>query len=138
MSSPEDTTPNPSADGFFKVYEEYAKTLRTWLVAYGIGAPVLLMTNEKIWDVVKKSGEARWVGGCYLIAVGIQIVLAALNKSVNWAMYFGEANVEFKNEPVYRLADWLSRMYLLDLVVDLLSICLFAWATVKAFCVIVP
>ena len=32
----------------YKAYEEHAKTLRTWLVAYGIGAPVVFLTNEQL------------------------------------------------------------------------------------------
>ena len=35
-------------DGYFRAYEEYSKLIRTWLVAYGVGAPVLLFTNDRL------------------------------------------------------------------------------------------
>ena len=35
-----------SGGGHFENYAEYAKTLRSWLVAYGIGGPVLFLTNK--------------------------------------------------------------------------------------------
>ena len=53
--------PKGKAAEYFKPYEEYSKVLRTWFVAFGIGAPVLLLTNERIAEAIKASGEARGV-----------------------------------------------------------------------------
>ncbi len=66
--------------GFYAAYEEHTKTLRTWLVAYGIGAPVLFITHDTLMKAVQKSGEGRSLGLLFLIGVAIQVVLAALNK----------------------------------------------------------
>jgi len=44
---------------YFKAYEEYSKVLRTWFVAYGIGGPVLLLTNETLAKAIKASGQVR-------------------------------------------------------------------------------
>ncbi len=45
-------------DGYYKVYEEYSKTLRTWFVAYGIGAPVLVLNNDELRRAVVVS--VKW------------------------------------------------------------------------------
>jgi hypothetical protein len=51
-------TPSESeAEGFYKVYEEHAKALRTWLVAYGVGGPVLFLTNPIAQERLAKSGQ---------------------------------------------------------------------------------
>jgi hypothetical protein len=34
-------------EGFFEGYASFAGVLRTWLIAYGIGCPVLLVTMKK-------------------------------------------------------------------------------------------
>jgi hypothetical protein len=75
---------------FFAAYEGHAKTLRTWLVAYGIGAPVFLVRDPVIWKPVTDSGYHRFIVLLYLVGAGLQVGLAALNKSAMWACYFGE------------------------------------------------
>lgn len=53
--------PSDSSAELYAVYEEHSKTLRTWLVAYGIGAPVLFITNDKVWKAIASSGSAEEV-----------------------------------------------------------------------------
>jgi hypothetical protein len=38
--------PRDGKGHYFEEYSEYAKTLRIWLVAYGVGAPVVILSNE--------------------------------------------------------------------------------------------
>lgn len=40
--------PVSASDGNAKAFGEHSKVLKTWLVAYGIGAPVLFMTNPDL------------------------------------------------------------------------------------------
>ena len=87
-----------SAAELFKVYAEYSKTLRTWLVAYGIGAPVLFLTNETLARTFVKSPQARIVAFSFLMGVLLQVFLALLNKNVMWVCYaaiphFGQSSL---------------------------------------------
>lgn len=77
---------------YFKVYEEYAKTLRTWLVAYGVGAPVLFVTNKDVADKLAASHAASAIAELFLSGVALQIFLAIVNKTVMWANYWSELN----------------------------------------------
>jgi hypothetical protein len=65
----------PRVDSLINAYDEFAKTLRTWLVAYGIGGPVLLLTNETVRQAIAKSGAARCIAGTFLLGVGLQVLL---------------------------------------------------------------
>ncbi len=71
---------------YFAAYEEYSKVLRTWFVAYGIGGPVLLLTNEALAKAIKTSGQGRGLAALFLIGVGLQVVLAAMNKFSMWGI----------------------------------------------------
>jgi len=92
---------NDQADGYLDAYGEHAKVLRTWLVAYGIGAPVLLVTNDAVSKAIRASGEAKFIAGCFLIGVAFQVLLATLNKASMWALYYGEENKSFKASRSY-------------------------------------
>lgn len=48
-----------NAEHYFQAYAEYSKVLRTWLVAYGIGAPVLLLTNEPLAKSRQRLGPTK-------------------------------------------------------------------------------
>ena len=118
---------------FHAAYDGYSRTLRTWLVAYGIGAPVLLMTNDSLWRAIAESGDMTWIGALFLIGVALQVLLATLNKTAMWVLYYGEIRSDFEEGWVCSFAAWLSRQFWIDILVDLLSMGLFAAATYQVF-----
>jgi hypothetical protein len=107
--------------------------LRTWLVAYGIGAPIALLTNATFATAIRNSGKSRYIAGAFLIGVAGQVVLAAINKISMWALYYGETCAKFKQTNRYEVAHSLSETYWIDLLLDMASITAFAWATWSAF-----
>lgn len=117
------------ADGYLAVYQEHSKVLRTWLVAYGIAAPVLLMTHEVLLGKVILSRCAVLIAGLFLCGVVLQVVLAATNKAAMWGLYYGETNPAFKSTRAYALADRFSAMFWIDLLVDWVSLGVFGAAT---------
>ena len=130
-----DDEEDSSAD-LFKAYESYSQTLRTWLVAYGVGGPVLLLTNDKLWALIGKSCWAQALAEAFLAGVALQVVLAALNKSVMWGSYYGEIDRDFRTTYRYRSAIWLAKQFWIDFLVDTISIALFGWATYRVFTIV--
>jgi hypothetical protein len=121
------------ADEYFKAYAELSRTLRTWLVAYGIGAPIALLTNEAFAEAIRKSGQSKYIAGAFLAGVAGQVVLATVNKVSMWALYYGETQAKFKETTRYCAAHWLSERYWLDLLLDLGALAAFVWASWSAF-----
>jgi hypothetical protein len=120
-------------DGHYAAYEEHARTLRTWLVAYGIGGPVLILSQADVWKRLAASGSLRLIAGLFLSGVVLQVILAAINKSAMWACYYGELEPSYQSTRRYKFGRWLSEQYSIDLVVDLAGMCLFAYATYRSF-----
>ena len=116
---------------FYKAYEEYAKLLRTWFVAYGVGGPVLFLTQSHIADRIAKSGQARAVIYLFLGGVAAQVVLAMLNKWVMWSIYAYSGSTTDRAKVRFRLADWISEQAWLDIVCDVATLALFGIATAK-------
>lgn len=125
------------ATEYLEAYAEYSKVLRTWFVAYGIGAPVLLLTNDVLSKALRASGCARFVAGSFLAGVLLQVVVASFNKASMWALYYGETQPSFKVSRWYRAGYWFSEAFWIDLTVDLLTMMLFGLATWTAFDVLV-
>lgn len=123
----------PDSAGYYAVYEEHARTLRTWLVAYGIGGPVLILSQEAVWKQITKMGSLPLIAELFLAGVVLQVVLAAVNKSAMWALYCGEVDQEYAKTKRYKFGSWLSEKYIIDLALDLSSMVLFAWATYACF-----
>lgn len=121
------------AESLFKTYGVYARTLRAWFVAYGIGGPVLLLTNDTVNQAFRSSPLGRSIAGAFLIGVATQVVLAFLNKTVIWASYFATIRPEVSESRKYRAAAWVAEQYWIDVVADVATIGLFGWATWAAF-----
>lgn len=117
------------ADRYFEGYAEYSKVLRTWLVAYGVGAPILLATTDRLADKIAGSGVAGAITLCFLLGVIAQVFMASWNKAVMWALYYGSLNPQFSGTRRYRFAYQSSENLRVDIAVDLVSIVLFSIAT---------
>jgi hypothetical protein len=125
-------------DGHYAAYEEHAKTLRTWLAAYGIGAPVLMLSQKAVWEGLERTHSLRQIAILFILGSGLQVALAAINKSAMWACYFGEIEPKYVATWRYKVGLWLSERYIIDFVCDIVTITLFGYATYLMFLKLIP
>jgi hypothetical protein len=123
--------PNTQHDSseYLSAYSEHSTILKTWLAAYGVGAPVLILSQEKLWTRLNDAGSLRLIAILFLAGVALQVLLAATNKSIMWTCYFGELKPAYKLTRRYKAADWLSERFIIDALVDIISILIFSLAT---------
>lgn len=131
MQSPDEAT-------YFKAYEGHATTLRTWLVAYGIGAPVLFLTNAEATTKLAAAPGARCITLLFLVGVALQVGLAALNKTIMWCCYHVERNSDDAVKFPFALAKRMSRWFAIDFLLDVASLVLFSVATWRVFGIFFP
>ncbi|NED66170.1 hypothetical protein G3I15_35110 [Streptomyces sp. SID10244] len=140
---PEEPQPQPfeydgtdQKEGLFQNYNEYSKSLRTWFVAYGIGGPVLFLSNEKIASHLTGTAEAVYIVSSFLIGVALQILLSMINKWVAWHMYAGAGDNEYKKSCRYKIWCEIGHLSWIDILFDVLSAVFFViatWKTMMAF-----
>jgi hypothetical protein len=120
----------------FQNYAEYSKTLRAWLVAYGIGGPVLFFTNQDLTQAIANSPNKRLILALFLIGVSSQVLLAFLNKWCAWHIYAGENDRKYRDKLIYRVWAWINDQSVIDFAIDAISLVAFAystWLTLKVF-----
>jgi hypothetical protein len=117
----------------FTLYKEQSSTLRTWLVAYGIGLPALILANDALWIRLATAGITRRLAICFILGVALQVALAALNKTLSWILYSGELTATVKQTGYYKNAERLSGMFWIDVLVDIATVVLFACGTYSLF-----
>jgi hypothetical protein len=120
----------PDGDsGFYEPYIQYARTLRAWFVAYGIGVPVLLVSQEFIARAIIKAGTGELITWLFLIGVAVQVLAAFLYKYAMNYLYFDEVGGELEGTRRLKCAVWLSNAIWLEMLFDVISIGLFSWGT---------
>ena len=129
-------TDHPGETSHYDAYSAFARTLRAWLVAYGIGAPVLFFSRDKVADSLASSGKGRTIVIFFLVGVCLQIASALLYKTTEWYLYCGEVEKSFRKRWRYRVALFFSNQYWLDMVIDIGTITTFVWATYKTLLVV--
>ena len=122
-----------SEKDFHEGYGEFAKTLRTWFIAYGIGAPVLLLSQDELFKRVAETQKVEWVAGWFLVGVSAQVMQAFLFKVAMWYLHIGEQDSEFKTTLRYKASDWISEAFWFEILLDMLSIVSFSSATYSLF-----
>jgi hypothetical protein len=119
--------------GFYEAYVGLSRNLRVWFIAYGIGGPVLFLSNNEVWQKISASGDGKLIGFLFLSGVSIQLVGTLLYKTTMWYLYIGELHKDFKKRLRYKVSDWVSECYCLEFIFDLGTLITFGWATYKVF-----
>ncbi len=122
----------------FANYSEYSKTLRSWLVAYGIGGPVLFLTGKDAPEKISQSPDLLLIITLFVSGVALQILLAFINKWAAWQMYKGACIDQHQNTRTYRMWDWINRQSWIDFLIDfgvLVSFSVATWIVLKALVV---
>jgi hypothetical protein len=134
-----DPPPQPRQEtGFYSAYAEFAKNLRLWFLAYGIGATAIFVTNESAGRRLLSSGVAELVIYLFLGGVALQVFLALLYKTAMWHLYMGEFEAEFKAKWWYKRSEHISDSYSIELACDLATIGCFGAATYLLVKVFIP
>lgn len=126
--------PNPGeANENHKSYQEYNKSLRTWFVAFGIGGPVFLLSQDAVLQKLRAAGVLPSVSLFFLIGVATQVFIAFINKIECWYCYYAHVDMAFTKTRRGRFMLWLDNQFWLDIICDLISIILFSLAIIEVF-----
>ncbi len=109
------------------LYSEYNKTLRAWLVAYGIAVPALFITSKDAKEFLTMLANHETIIVIFLLGMASQIMIAFVNKFVSWSAYHRDdciINGLNCNSFVERLASIENSIWI-DLVFDVLAILCF-------------
>lgn len=123
---------------FYKAYEDYAKALRTWFVAYGIGFPILVLTNAGVSNALAKSGQSKLIVQLFVIGMACQVLIAIINKVCMWINYHSEMNVDNHDKWWAKASYWLGNQFWIDVTFDIASLVAFSLGTIKLFNVYFP
>lgn len=122
----------------FANYSEYSKTLRSWLVAYGIGGPVLFLTSKEAPAKISQSPDLLLIITLFVSGVALQILLAFINKWAAWQMYKGACIDQHQITWTYRTWDWINRQSWIDFLIDfgvLVSFSVATWIVLRTLVV---
>lgn len=129
--SPKAVPPKVEA-GYYDAYATFARNLRQWLLAYGVGGPALLLSQEHLTDRISRSGDAETITALFAVGVGAQVGAALIYKSAMWRLYICELDCVDATSWQDKLAEWLSTAYWVECGFDLTSIACFAFGTWRA------
>lgn len=131
-------------DGHFANYSEYSKTFRSWMVAYGIGGPILLLTSKDAPLVLARAPQLKIIVTLFVLGVGFQILLALVNKWAAWHMYRGAFSLHQQRQDPdgdthhlsrsYAVWCWINKQSWIDFLADigaLLSFSVATWIALK-------
>ena len=122
---------------FYEPYKAFATSLRTWFVAYGIGAPLVFLSNDSTRTAISKYEHQELLVALFLGGVVLQILEAMLYKHAMWHLYYGEGNAGYQNKLRYKVSDAVSEAYWLGVIFDLGTLVVYGFGTWHAFLALV-
>jgi hypothetical protein len=122
--------------GFFEAYASLAQTFRGWLVAYGVGAPVVFLAQKPAMEALKSMPDAGYVILAYLVGSLLQVALAWSYKLCMWWAYLEEMKTIRKDSLRYKFVDRFTNTFWVEGPVDFVTVGLFVYATTRILFVI--
>ncbi len=117
------------AAGYFDAYAALTRTLRGWLVAFGVGTPVVIASQANLSERLAASGSASIVATLFLAGVSLQIAATLLYKSCMWYSYRKADEPEkYQHTKRFRVSRWISEQFWLELLFDASTIACFVAA----------
>jgi hypothetical protein len=115
---------------YYQEYSEYAKNVRIWLVAYGVGGPALIVTQPSLYNAIWGSGHAHTIALAFLLGVAVQVLTALLYKAAAWNLHYTE---ELGRGKPSQWAKRVERWYWIDVIADVITLALFVYSTICIF-----
>ncbi len=122
---------NSDSDKYYEMHESYSKTLRAWLVAYGVGGPIIFLTQKDVAKSISSSEDALLITCLFFGGVILQIFVTALNKWINWYLHLFTADPDWVETKGLRIIKWIKGIAIVDILCDVGAITLFMWATLE-------
>ena len=123
-----------SRDANLSLYSEYNKTLRAWLVAFGIAVPAVFVTSKDVKEFLLKAPDFQTIIVVFFIGVASQIFISFLNKFISWSAFHRDdcrINADRECHVVFKTVSKLENHIWIDLILDVASLGCFSWAIVK-------
>lgn len=109
--------------------------LRAWFGAYSIGVPALILSTDKLRQMILASGWSKQILGCFAGAIALQVFLTFINKYTQYGVYERYGTSPTKNwftKGSETVSDWI----LVDFSADVGTIILLVIGSLMTFSVI--
>ena len=114
---------------FYEPYAHFSRTLRAWLVAYGVGVPVILISQANVIETIKMSGKGLLITYLFLGGVLIQVLASLIYKYSMGYLYASELDPSIEKTNRVKLTNLFSEAFWLELCFDVSAIALFFCGT---------
>ncbi len=122
-----DTENAPSE--YFEPYRHYSQVLRAWLVGFGVGVPILLISQSEIVTPVISSEKSLIIFGLFLLGVSAQVLVALLYKYSMAILYVNEYSSYETSSKSIKFANYLGTRFWPDVLGDIVAILSYIVAT---------
>jgi hypothetical protein len=119
-----------ASDEYYRPYRDYAWRFRIWLVAFGVSAPIALLSNSTTYSSLKTSCAAKAAIWLLFAGVLIQISLTWLYKWCMWVLYMSEIGQIQLNDERLKLAHKISCSFAIEFILDLTTVLFFLISSV--------
>jgi len=128
IEPPKEDTPQEK-EGFYQAYSIYAWKFRLWMIAYGVGIPLLTLNNPELRSAVKHSEYGLYWIYAALIGTALQIILTWIYKSAMWYSYDSKPSSTEQTGWLQRAVTRTSDEYWIEVTIDLVCFILFTAVT---------
>lgn len=114
---------------YYHPYKDASNTLRAWLAAYGIGAPVLILSQSYVSTKIDTEGNGQCIAAAFLMGLAIQGLFLLFNKIAMGYLYENELGIIKDKSCRSKVSSWYSEAFWLHILADVVSIALFTYGT---------
>ena len=113
---------------YLEIYASFSRNLRGWLIAFGVGAPVLLVSQESVATRLSASPRFEFIVWTFFVGLTSQILAVFFYKMTLGGLYLGEEGQYSKDGRWWKFCYWSYRQQWLELIPDVVTLVAYAVA----------
>ena len=118
--------PPPDTDSYYEAYQRFARTFRTWAIAFPVAVIAFLIGNEHVHSQYRHRDGYGIVIGLLITVVVLQVTIVFAYKVAMSYYYTHEAKPDKAN--CTKIVDCVTNSFWLEAIVDGISLLLIALA----------
>ena len=114
---------------YLEIYASFSRNVRAWLIAYGVGAPVLLVSQDSVVTRLSNNPLTPFIAIVFLTGVLVQICSAIFYKGITGKLYMVKRGYHDQNSTGHDFSERWFKKLKPELICDSVTVVFYFAAT---------
>ena len=121
---------------FLESFRASSASMSKWIVAYGVGMPVIILSQESFSHYLIAQKYFLVVLSLFLTGSCLKVISELVYKYISWPLHLGEGDETYRKRTSYKICKNLYNSLLFEAIFDIPAVILLFTGTIWTFSIL--